>query len=119
MSGCKEREKVLRSLRKDGYEIVKDAEGNSYAVPRLQPAEGWAAAWDEPNEDHFIIGSIFHSTRRECWDDLLTVWYLRSTDGTYCLGKRTHDLKFVSRHTAIKTLRRRGLRVLRVQVQAV
>lgn len=91
---------------------------------RLKPDRGWAPAWDEPNPRHFIMGFHFHDTRSACWDDMLRVWFVHgvTAEGEHRYARGGGDkgpLRDLDRHAAIKWLRRKGVRVVRVEVGEV
>jgi hypothetical protein len=86
----------------------------------LKPDERWAMAYTDPNPDHFVVGHVTGGTRSAAWDEVLTTWFLhvQTPDGKdlYYPHKKQRETKAITRHDAIKRLRRRGVRVIRVKV---
>jgi len=86
----------------------------------IMPSEQWAMAWVEPNDDHFIVGHMTGSTRSGVWDKILPMWFNLVESG----GKQLYfphadspaRRNMLVRHSAIKALRHKGIRVIRVRV---
>ena len=86
----------------------------------FKPDERWAMAWTDPNPDHYVVGHMISGTRSGVWDQALLIWFLhvKAPDGTdlYYPHKKQRETKAIDRHDAVKRLRRRGVRVIRVKV---
>jgi hypothetical protein len=72
--------------------------------------ELWAAMWAP---DWIVAGSVSR-TRSEVWDYMLKAWYNYDRNANRFYGKAGR--KGITRDSAIKSLKRRGLKVIKVQV---